>query len=143
MLLIDKILEMGKEHIIGLKNVTINEDFFRGHFPGNPVMPGVLLVEAMAQTGGVLALSQVPDPENYSTYFLKIDGVKFRQMVLPGDTVVFRLDLISPIRRGLVHMKGIAYVNNKPVMEAELMAQITKQKNTEKKDEPVATSLHQ
>ena len=143
MLLIDKILEMGKEHIIGLKNVTINEDFFRGHFPGNPVMPGVLLVEAMAQTGGVLALSQVPDPENYSTYFLKIDGVKFRQMVLPGDTVVFRLDLISPIRRGLVHMKGIAYVNNKPVMEAELMAQITKQKNTEKKDEPIATSLHQ
>ena len=142
MLLIDKILEMSKEHIVGLKNVTINEDFFRGHFPGNPVMPGVLLVEAMAQTGGVLALSTVPDPENYLTFFLKIDGVKFRQMVLPGDTVVFKLDLLSPIRRGLVHMKGVAYVSNKPVMEAELMAQITKSQNTKKKHEPVA-SAHQ
>ena len=141
MLLIDRIMEMSKEHIVGVKNVTINEDFFRGHFPGNPVMPGVLLVEAMAQTGGVLALKNVPDPENYLTYFLKIDGVKFRQMVVPGDTVIFRLDLLTPIRRGLVHMKGIAYVKNKPVMEAELMAQITKVKNIPAKNE--STVLHQ
>lgn len=136
MLLIDKIMEMSKEHIIGVKNVTMNEDFFRGHFPDNPVMPGVLLVEAMAQVGGVMALKTVPDPENYLTYFLKIDGVRFRQMVIPGDTVVFRLDLLTPIRRGLVHMKGMAYVNNKPVMEAEMMAQIVKTKNQEAKNEP-------
>ena len=136
MLLIDQIMEMSKEHIVGVKNVSINEDFFRGHFPGNPVMPGVLLVEAMAQTGGVLALKQVPDPENYLTYFLKIDGVKFRKIVVPGNVVVFKLDLLTPIRRGLVHMKGVAYVNNQVVMEAELMAQISKVKNIEKKNEP-------
>lgn len=136
MLLIDKIMEMSKEHIVGVKNVTINEDFFRGHFPDNPVMPGVLLIEAMAQVGGVMALKTVPDPENYLTYFLKIDGVRFRQMVVPGDTVVFRLDLLSPIRRGLVHMKGVGYVNNKPVMEAEMMAQMVKVINADTKNEP-------
>jgi UDP-3-O-[3-hydroxymyristoyl] N-acetylglucosamine deacetylase/3-hydroxyacyl-[acyl-carrier-protein] dehydratase len=130
-LLIDKIMEYNSESIIGVKNVTMNEDFFRGHFPENPIMPGVLLVEAMAQTGGVLALKTVPDPENYSTYFMKIDGVKFKQKVIPGDTVVFCLKLLTPIRRGIVHMKGIAYVNNKPVMEAEMMAQIVKTKKNE------------
>jgi len=129
MLLIDKILELSKEHVIGVKNVTMNEDFFRGHFPDNPVMPGVLLVEAMAQTGGILVLKTVPDPENYLTYFMKIDGVKFKQKVIPGDTVVFKLELLTPIRRGICHMKGVAYVNNKPVMEAEMMAQIVKVKN--------------
>ncbi len=130
-LLIDKIMEVTPESVIGVKNVTMNEDFFRGHFPENPVMPGVLLVEAMAQTGGVLILKTVPDPENYLTFFMKIDGVKFRNQVIPGDTVVFDLKLITPIRRGICHMKGIAYVNNKPVMEAEMMAQIVKVKNNE------------
>lgn len=130
-LLIDKIMEISPERVVGVKNVTMNEDFFRGHFPGNPVMPGVLLVEAMAQTGGILVLKTVPDPENYLTYLMKIDGVKFKQKVLPGDTVVFELTLLTPIRRGICHMKGVAYVNNKPVMEAEMMAQIVKVKNNE------------
>lgn len=132
-LLIDKIMELSPSHVIGVKNVTMNEEFFKGHFPGNPVMPGVLLVEAMAQTGGILVLKTVPDPENYLTYFMKIDGVKFKQKVLPGDTVVFKLDLLTPIRRGICHMKGVAYVCGKPVMEAEMMAQIVKVKNTDSK----------
>ncbi len=132
-LFIDKIMEMSKEHVVGVKNVTMNEDFFQGHFPGAPVMPGVLQVEAMAQVGGILVLKTVPDPENYLTYFMKIDQVKFKQKVLPGDTIVFNLHLISPIRRGICHMKGIAYVSGKPVMEAEMMAQIVKVK---KSDEP-------
>jgi UDP-3-O-[3-hydroxymyristoyl] N-acetylglucosamine deacetylase / 3-hydroxyacyl-[acyl-carrier-protein] dehydratase len=130
-LLVDKIMELTKESVVGVKNVTMNEEFFKGHFPENPVMPGVLLIEAMAQTGGILVLKTVPDPENYLTYFMKIDGVKFKQKVIPGDTVVFDLKLITPIRRGICHMKGIAYVNNKPVMEAEMMAQIVKVKNNE------------
>ncbi|MAT89460.1 MAG: UDP-3-O-[3-hydroxymyristoyl] N-acetylglucosamine deacetylase [Flavobacteriaceae bacterium] len=128
-LLVDKILELSDEHVIGLKNVTMNEPFFVGHFPGAPVMPGVLIVEAMAQTGGILALSTVPDPENYLTYFMKINNVKFKQQVNPGDTLFFKLDLITPIRRGIVHMSGNAYANDKLVTEAELMAQIVKTKN--------------
>jgi UDP-3-O-[3-hydroxymyristoyl] N-acetylglucosamine deacetylase/3-hydroxyacyl-[acyl-carrier-protein] dehydratase len=131
MLLVDKIMELSKEHVIGVKNVTLNEEFFKGHFPGEPVMPGVLLIEAMAQCGGVLVLKTVPDPENYLTYFMKIDGVKFKQKVVPGDTVVFSLNLLTPIRRGICHMRGVAYVSNKPVMEAEMMAQIVKVKNSE------------
>ncbi len=132
MLLVDKIMELSGEHVIGVKNVTLNEEFFKGHFPDNPVMPGVMLIEAMAQCGGVLVLKTVPDPENYLTYFMKIDGVKFKQKVIPGDTVVFSLNLITPIRRGICHMRGVAYVANKPVMEAEMMAQIVKVKNIEK-----------
>ena len=128
-LLIDKILELSGSHVVGLKNVTMNEQFFEGHFPGAPVMPGVLIVEAMAQTGGILALSTVPDPENYLTYFMKINNVKFKQQVVPGDTLIFVLELITPIRRGIVHMLGKAYANCKLVSEAELMAQIVKTKN--------------
>lgn len=137
MLLIDKIMELSLEHVIGVKNVTMNEDIFKGHFPGNPVFPGVYLIEAMAQCGGVLVLKTVPDPENYLTFFIKIDGVKFRQQVVPGDTVVFSLRLVTPIRRGICHMKGVAYVNNKPVMEGEMMAQIIKVKGTEVKSPEV------
>lgn len=135
MLMIDKIMELSGEHVIGVKNVTLNEEFFKGHFPENPVMPGVLLIEAMAQCGGILVLKTVPDPENYLTYFMKIDGVKFKQKVIPGDTVVFSLNLIAPIRRGICHMMGVAYVQNKPVMEAEMMAQIVKVKNIEIKSQ--------
>ncbi len=125
-LLVDKIFELSEKHVVGLKNVTMNEPFFVGHFPDAPVMPGVLIVEAMAQTGGILILSTVPDPENYLTYFMKIDNVKFKHKVLPGDTLVFKCDLISPIRRGICHMQANAYANGKLVAEAELMAQIAK-----------------
>ena len=127
-LLVDKILECAEDRVVGLKNVTMNEPFFTGHFPKEPVMPGVLQIEAMAQTGGILVLSQVEDPENYITYFMKIDKVKFKQKVVPGDTLVFVLELLSPVRRGIVHMGGKAYVGEKVVMEAEMMAQITKMK---------------
>ncbi len=129
-LLIDKIFELSKNHVIGTKNVTMNEPFFQGHFPGAPVMPGVLIIEAMAQTGGILILSTVPDPENYLTYFMKIDKVKFKRKVVPGDTLVFNCDLISPIRRGICHMHGYAYANGKLCAEAELMAQITKERES-------------
>lgn len=125
-LLVDKILEMSDNHVVGLKNVTMNEPFFVGHFPGAPVMPGVLTIEAMAQTGGILILSSVPDPENYITLFMKIDKVRFRHPVLPGDTLLFKLELLSPIRRGICHMQAYAYANGKLVTEAELMAQIVK-----------------
>lgn len=128
-LLVDKILEMSENHVVGVKNVTMNEPFFIGHFPGAPVMPGVLICEAMAQSGGILILSTVPDPENYLTYFMKMDNVKFKNKVLPGDTLIFKLELITPIRRGICHMQGYAYANGKLVAEAELMAQIIKVKN--------------
>lgn len=125
-LFIDKILELSSEHVVGVKNVTMNEWFFQGHFPGNPVMPGVILIEAMAQTGGILVLNTVPDPENYWTYFMKITEARFKNMVVPGDTVVFNLRLLTPIRRGICHMKGEAIVGDKIVMEAEMMAQIVR-----------------
>jgi UDP-3-O-[3-hydroxymyristoyl] N-acetylglucosamine deacetylase/3-hydroxyacyl-[acyl-carrier-protein] dehydratase len=123
-LLIDKIIEMTESRVVGVKNVTMNEPFFEGHFPDEPVMPGVLQVEAMAQAGGVLVLSTVSNPQNYTTLFLKIDQVRFRQKVVPGDTLVFDLKLVGPIRRGIAHMEGVAYVGNKVVMEAVLMASI-------------------
>ena len=127
-LLVDRVLELSDKHVVGMKNVTMNEGFFVGHFPGSPVMPGVLQVEAMAQCGGILVLSTVPDPENYLTYFMKMDNVKFKQKVLPGDTLIFKCELITPIRRGICHMQAYAYANGKLVAEAELMAQIARKK---------------
>ena len=127
-LMVDKIIEIQENSILGVKNITMNEPQFTGHFPGNPVFPGVLQIEAMAQVGGIFALSKVEDPQLYSTYFMKIDKVKFKQKVVPGDTIVFELSLLSPIRRGLVEMIGRAYVNGKLVVEAEMLAQIIKDK---------------
>jgi UDP-3-O-[3-hydroxymyristoyl] N-acetylglucosamine deacetylase/3-hydroxyacyl-[acyl-carrier-protein] dehydratase len=125
-LMVDKVMEITENSIIGVKNITMNEPQFTGHFPGNPIMPGVLQIEAMAQVGGIFSLSGVEDPHLYSTYFMKIDKVKFKRKVIPGDTIVFELKLISPIRRGLVHMAGVAYVNGQPCMEAEMLASVVK-----------------
>lgn len=129
-LFIDKIMDVGPDFIVGIKNVTMNETFFEGHFPGNPVMPGVIQVEAMAQMGGVLLLHEIPDPENYNTLFMKIEEVKFRKMVKPGDTIVFHNHLIKPVTRGIGIMHGKAYVNGKVVMEAKMMASISKKEST-------------
>ena len=126
--LVDKVIAIGANYIVGLKNITANEPFFQGHFPQEPVMPGVLQIEAMAQVGGLLVLNSVDEPERYSTYFLKIDNVKFRQKVVPGDTLIFRVELLAPIRRGISTMKGYAFVGEKVVCEVEFMAQIVKNK---------------
>ena len=126
-LLIDKVIEKTPTSLVGIKNVTMNEPFFVGHFPKEPVMPGVLQIEAMAQLGGLLVLGELDNPQEYSTYFMKIENAKFKQKVVPGDTLVFKMDLLAPIRRGIVHMRGQGYVNNTLAVEAEMMAVITKE----------------
>ncbi len=128
MQLVDKITSIGSTSIVGVKNVTANEPFFTGHFPNEPVMPGVLMIEAMAQCGGLLVLSQLENPESYSTYFLKIDDVKFRQKVVPGDTLLFRVELLNPVRHGISSMKGYMFVGDQVVSEATFTAQIVKNK---------------
>ena len=132
-LLVDKIFELSETHVVGMKNVTMNEPFFQGHFPGVPIMPGVLQIEAMTQAGGVLLLNTVSDPENYLTLFMKIDNAKFKRPVYPGDTLLFKLDLITPIRRGICHMKGVIFANGHLTTEAELMAQIIHRDKVESK----------
>ncbi len=127
-LLVDKIVDISPKHIVGIKNVTVNEGFFQGHFPNNPIMPGVLQIEAMAQVGGVMIMSDLEDPENYTTYFMKIENAKFKEKVVPGDTLVIRMELTAPVRRGICMMRGQIFVGDKIVTEAELMAQIMKKK---------------
>jgi UDP-3-O-[3-hydroxymyristoyl] N-acetylglucosamine deacetylase / 3-hydroxyacyl-[acyl-carrier-protein] dehydratase len=128
-LFVDKIIELTDRHIVGIKNVTFNEPFFTGHFPGNPVMPGVLQIEALAQTGGILAINAMPEG-NYDTYFLKIDNCKFKQKVVPGDTLLLKMELMAPIRRGICEMRGTVFVGNKVCTEADLVAQLVKREST-------------
>ena len=128
MQLVDKIIEIGKTHIVGVKNVTSNEPFFQGHFPQEPVMPGVLQIEAMAQAGGLLVLSGLDEPEKWSTYFMRIDNVKFRQKVVPGDTLIFKVELLVPVRHGISSMRGYIFVGEKVVSECTFTAQIIKNK---------------
>ena len=128
-LLVDKIFELSETHVIGLKNVTMNEPFFEGHFPGTPIMPGVLQIESLAQTGGILLLNTVSDPQNYLTFFMKIDKVKFKRIVIPGDTLIFKLELIAPIRRGICQMLGQIYCNDNLITEGEFMAQMIRKEN--------------
>jgi UDP-3-O-[3-hydroxymyristoyl] N-acetylglucosamine deacetylase/3-hydroxyacyl-[acyl-carrier-protein] dehydratase len=125
---VDKIIELSPKHVIGVKNVTQTENFFQGHFPNDPIMPGVLQIEAMAQVGGVMILSELENPENYATLFMKIEHAKFKEKVVPGDTMLIRMDLTAPVRRGICMMKGQIFVGNRVVTEAALMAQIVKQK---------------
>jgi len=127
-LLVDKILEISANHVVGLKNVTMNESFFMGHFPDEPIMPGVLQIEAMAQVGGIFVLHGIPDPEKYSTYFLKVNNVRFRSKVVPGDTLIFSLELAAPIKRGICDMRGKVFVGDKLVMQGDLVAQVVKNK---------------
>ena len=128
MQLVDKVIELGPNYIVGVKNVTSDESFFQGHFPQEPVMPGVLMVEAMAQCGGLLVLNTVDEPERWSTYFMKIDGVKFRQKIVPGDTLLFRVELLHPVRHGISSMRGYMFVGDQVVAEATFTAQIVKNK---------------
>jgi UDP-3-O-[3-hydroxymyristoyl] N-acetylglucosamine deacetylase/3-hydroxyacyl-[acyl-carrier-protein] dehydratase len=130
-LLVDKIIELSDVHVVGVKSISFNESFFQGHFPGNPVFPGVLQMEALAQVGGVFVLSQKPDPQNWDTYFLKIDQAKFKSKVVPGDQLILKMELLSPVRRGICHMFGTAYVGNRIVSEGELTAKIVKRTETE------------
>jgi len=128
-LLVDKIIDLSETKVVGIKNVTANEEFFMGHFPGNPVFPGVLQMEALAQTGGILALSTVEDPSQWNTYFLKMDQVKFKRLVKPGDTMILKMELLTPIRRGIFHMQGTVYVGEQIVSQGELTAQISKKES--------------